>query len=90
MADLGCGGWRACCRAGAMASVIQGRCCGEASTPPPKLLGRSLTLIAKEKLISPALANSQISSLTRSNSIACVRALARSDVSASCYYYYQD
>lgn len=29
--------------------VIQGRCSGETRTPPWRLLGRSLTLIFKEK-----------------------------------------
>lgn len=43
--------------------MIQGRCSGEASTTLPRLLGRSLTLITKEKLRIPALASSQISEL---------------------------
>lgn len=57
------GGWP-WARAGERAAGlgIQGRCTGTLH-PPPRFLGRSLTLIAQEKLIMPALASSQISKL---------------------------
>lgn len=55
-------GWRECAELGIGLSDSAQVQWGD-PTLPRRLLGKSLTLISKKKLITPALANSQISKL---------------------------